>query len=112
MTNKLLTAKRLFARTATGLLALALVMFACSMIGTESISLKNIFAGAGLHDGFNIDYEIFVHVRVPRIILASVIGAALACSGVVFQALLRNPLADPYILGISSGAGLVQSLLS
>jgi len=34
------------------------------------------------------------------------VGAALACSGVVFQALLRNPLADPYILGISSGAGL------
>ena len=106
MTNKLLTAKRLSARTASALLVLALVMFACSMIGTESISLKNIFAGPNLQDGFNIDYEIFVHVRVPRIILAAVIGAALACSGVVFQALLRNPLADPYILGISSGAGL------
>ena len=39
-------------------------------------------------------------------ILAALVGAALACSGVVLQALLRNPLADPYILGISSGAGL------
>ncbi|MCX5635995.1 MAG: iron ABC transporter permease, partial [Planctomycetota bacterium] len=54
----------------------------------------------------NTDYEIFVHVRLPRIILAAIVGAALAGSGVVFQALLRNPLADPYILGISSGAGL------
>jgi iron complex transport system permease protein len=54
----------------------------------------------------NPDYEIFVRVRVPRIILAALVGAALASAGVIFQALLRNPLADPYILGISSGAGL------
>ena len=47
-----------------------------------------------------------MNVRLPRIFLACLVGAALACSGVVFQALLRNPLADPYILGISSGAGL------
>jgi len=48
----------------------------------------------------------FFHVRIPRVILAVLVGAALACAGAVFQVLLRNPLADPYILGISRGAGL------
>ena len=88
------------------LVVLAVVMFVCSLIGTESVSLKAVFSGAGTKAAVNPDYQIFVQFRLPRIILACLVGAALACSGVVFQALLRNPLADPYILGISSGAGL------
>lgn len=104
--KELLTAKKLGARLAAALGVLAVVMFVCSLIGTESISLKAVFGKAGAQTAVNPDYEIFVNVRLPRIILACIVGAALACSGVVFQALLRNPLADPYILGISSGAGL------
>ena len=103
---KLLTAKKLIARIALALMVLAAVMLMCSLMGTERISLKAVFDGVGPQTAVNPDYEIFVHVRLPRIILACLVGAALACSGVVFQALLRNPLADPYILGISSGAGL------
>ncbi|HZW82924.1 MAG TPA: iron chelate uptake ABC transporter family permease subunit, partial [Candidatus Deferrimicrobium sp.] len=45
-------------------------------------------------------------LRMPRIFLALVVGAMLASSGVAFQGILRNPLADPYILGVSSGAAL------
>ncbi|GAB4274717.1 MAG: iron ABC transporter permease [Coriobacteriia bacterium] len=45
-------------------------------------------------------------VRLPRVILAALVGGCLAGAGTVYQALFRNPLADPYILGISSGAGL------
>ena len=45
-------------------------------------------------------------MRIARILLAIIAGAALSVSGVVFQALLRNPLAEPYVLGVSSGAGL------
>ena len=78
----------------------------CAMVGTEQVSLSKVFTGPGELPGQNVDYEIFVRVRLPRVILAALVGAALACSGVVLQALLRNPLADPYILGISSGAGL------
>jgi len=85
---------------------LVTVMLVCSLIGTENVSLKAAFRRVGTQAAVNPDYEIFVKVRLPRIILAAIVGAALACSGVVFQALLRNPLADPYILGISSGAGL------
>jgi len=104
--TELLTAKKLVVRTALGLLVLLAVMFVCSLIGTESISLKAVLDGVGPQPAVNPDYEIYVQVRLPRIMLAAIVGAALACSGVVFQALLRNPLADPYILGISSGAGL------
>jgi iron complex transport system permease protein len=68
--------------------------------------MKKVFDGPGQEPGENIDYEIFMGVRLPRVILAALVGAALAASGVVLQAILRNPLADPYILGISSGAGL------
>jgi iron complex transport system permease protein len=50
--------------------------------------------------------EILTRVRMPRVVLAALVGAALSGAGVVFQAVLRNPLADPYILGISGGAAL------
>ncbi len=49
---------------------------------------------------------LIVGVRLPRVLLAAVVGASLAGAGAIYQALFRNPLADPYILGVSSGAGL------
>ncbi len=49
---------------------------------------------------------IVLDVRLPRLLLAAMVGAALSASGAAFQAVLRNPLADPYILGISGGAAL------
>ena len=104
--KELLTAKKLLLTITSALAILIVVMLACSLIGTEHISLKAVFAPADPQAIVNPDYEIFVNVRLPRIMLAAIVGAALACSGVIFQALLRNPLADPYILGISSGAGL------
>ncbi len=104
--NELLTPRKLITRIAIALVVLVIVMIICSLIGSQSISLKSVLRGAGDESTANLDYEIFMQFRVPRIILACLVGAALACAGVVFQALLRNPLADPYILGISSGAGL------
>jgi iron complex transport system permease protein len=104
--NGQLTAKKLAVRTVSGLAVLIVVMAACSLIGTEKVSLKAVVDGMGSPGTVNPDYEIFVRVRVPRILLAAIVGAALASAGAVCQALLRNPLADPYILGISSGAGL------
>lgn len=49
---------------------------------------------------------ILLHIRGPRVMAALLVGAALAVSGALFQALLRNPLAEPYLLGVSSGAAL------
>ncbi len=101
-----LTSGKLAIRVFICLAVLAVVMSLCASVGTQKVSLAKVFAGPGDSPGDNIDYEIFVGIRLPRVILAVLVGAALACSGVVLQAILRNPLADPYILGISSGAGL------
>lgn len=53
---------------------------------------------------------VVVDLRLPRVLLAALVGAALALAGVLYQALFKNPLADPYILGVSSGAGLGATL--
>jgi len=58
----------------------------------------------------DIDREILVSVRLPRVLVAFLMGMALGASGAVLQGILRNPLADPYILGISSGASLMAAL--
>ncbi len=54
--------------------------------------------------------EILINIRAPRIVVAALMGMALGASGAVLQGILRNPLADPYILGISSGASLTAAL--
>jgi iron complex transport system permease protein len=101
-----LTPIKLITKIFISLAVLAAVMGLCCLAGSQKITLEKVFSGPGEEAGDNPDYEIFVGVRLPRVILAALVGAALAASGVVLQAILRNPLADPYILGISSGAGL------
>jgi iron complex transport system permease protein len=54
----------------------------------------------------NIDAQIFFIARMPRVLAGALVGAAFATAGVVFQALLRNPLATPFTLGVSAGASL------
>ncbi len=62
-------------------------------------------------DGINPTYPFVVmEVRLPRILTAAIVGGGLAVAGAVFQAILLNPLADPYTLGISSGAAFGASL--
>jgi iron complex transport system permease protein len=68
--------------------------------GTESVSIGSAIAGPGLAR------NIILHVRVPRALLAAIAGAGLAAVGAAFQALLRNALAEPYVLGVSGGAAL------
>lgn len=60
--------------------------------------------GVGWPSGENAD--ILIKLRIHRAVMAGIVGVALAVSGVALQALLRNPLAEPYILGLSTGAGL------
>lgn len=57
----------------------------------------------------DIERDILLNIRLPRVIAAALIGIALGSSGAVLQGVLRNPLADPYILGLSSGASLLAS---
>ncbi len=73
-------------------------------VGSESLHLQAVLAH--LHGTTTTDGLIFFRVRLPRVIMAAIAGASLSLVGVVFQALLRNPLATPYTLGISSGGTL------
>ncbi len=55
---------------------------------------------------------VFWNVRIPRVILAGLVGAALACSGTAMQAVFRNSMADPFVIGVSSGAAIGASVAS
>lgn len=101
----MLTGKKLLIPILICLLILIITICICSLLPAKNISIKNLLKSSTDPAADNTDYKIFI-VRFRRIILAALVGAALAASGVILQALLRNPLADPYILGISSGAGL------
>lgn len=88
--------------------ALAAAMGACllaPLVGSTSISLPRAL-GWSEPWATNVDAQIFFIARLPRVLASALVGAALAASGVVFQALLRNPLATPFTLGISAGAAL------
>ena len=69
--------------------------------------LKIVKTLLGLDGGLsNLDRTLLFQIRLPRVILAALVGAALATSGAVYQTVFRNPLADPYLLGAAAGAGL------
>ncbi|MGD0697427.1 MAG: iron ABC transporter permease [Terriglobia bacterium] len=99
-------------RTNVLLLVLALsggllvVSLAALATGGVHVPLSDVWAGLMRADRHSEATIIIREIRLPRVILAALVGAALAVSGAVLQALLRNPLADPYVLGISSGAAL------
>jgi iron complex transport system permease protein len=75
------------------------------MIGSSEISLARAFSSS-LAISNNVDANILFQVRLPRILLGALTGAALSVAGATFQALLRNDLAAPFTLGVSSGAAL------
>ncbi len=85
----------------------ALILMTCAafiaslFLGPKSIDPLNLTA---------IEREILFQIRLPRVLVAFLMGVALGASGAVLQGVLRNPLADPYILGISSGASLTAAL--
>ena len=77
--------------------------------GSMQVSYGELFRGLFFEE--NETVSIIFDLRFPRIIIAVLSGAALAVSGVLFQAVLKNPLADPGIIGISSGAGFISALI-
>ncbi len=74
-----------------------------------SEALKLLFTQPSRLDEATGPVGMLLNLRLPRVLLAFVVGAALSLSGAAFQGLLRNPLADPYVVGISSGAALGAS---
>ncbi len=86
-------------------LAAAVVMLWAPTVGSTAISLVRAFDRSIPWES-NVDAQIFFVARLPRVLAGGLVGATLAASGVVLQALLRNPLATPFTLGVSAGASL------
>jgi iron complex transport system permease protein len=87
-----------------GSLAAAAILLA-PLIGSTSISLARVFDRSAPFED-NPDAQIFFVARLPRTLAGALVGSMLASAGVVFQGLLRNPLATPFTLGVSAGAAL------
>jgi iron complex transport system permease protein len=88
------------------LLALGLMLLLSLAIGSVFIppsELWRAITGTAANDTFR---TILLDIRLPRTALIALVGAALAGSGAAYQGLFRNPLADPYLIGVASGAGL------
>jgi iron complex transport system permease protein len=89
-----------------GLLLIISAFLGLSMGSTEQ-NIKQILAVlAGHADQYPTLSSIVWRIRLPRVLLAALVGATLSLGGLVFQALLRNPLAEPYILGVSGGSAV------
>ncbi|MEQ1962520.1 iron ABC transporter permease [Xenorhabdus khoisanae] len=93
-----------------GLMILGLLLFFLAIssanMGALPLSFKTLWESS-LEDP---QWQIWLNIRLPRILLAILVGCALAVSGAVMQGLFRNPLADPGLLGISSGAALTVAM--
>ncbi|MFE9461358.1 FecCD family ABC transporter permease [Streptomyces californicus] len=93
-----------------GVLLLLVSVAVAVTIGPARISVPDVWSAVAAHLGFGssdlspIRDGIIWNLRMPRTLLAAVCGAGLAVCGTVMQSLLRNPLADPFVLGVSSGA--------
>ena len=83
------------------ILAAPVILALCLMAGSTSFGFPDMTAETG---------QSIFYLRLYRVLAGFAVGAALSCAGAVLQALLRNPLAEPYVIGVSSGAGLGAAL--
>lgn len=97
----LMTPRRWLSVVGSLFVLLLAAIFFCAFFGTPVITWHDVFVARD-----PVAREILFEARLTRILLGVFVGAGLSVSGVAFQAMLRNPLADPYILGVSGGAAL------
>jgi iron complex transport system permease protein len=101
-----MTLQRRFVQTVLGFGAVAgLTVLAAPLVGSTRIDLRRAF-DLSIPFADNVDAQIFFVARLPRTLAGALVGGLFAASGVVFQGLLRNPLATPFTLGVSTGSAL------
>ncbi len=112
MKSSRLTVRRLAVTLSVMAIAAAVAGVIALAVGSEHVAFGDVVSAAiarfsGRPGPLTPEQQAIVfNVRLPRVCLALVVGASLSVAGAAFQALLRNPLAEPYILGVSSGAAL------
>jgi len=90
-------------------LLLVIVFVISSVVGAQKLSLSGALCALTGKASCSLSAEeraILFDIRLPRILLAGAVGTCLAAAGAAYQALLRNPLAEPYLLGVSNGAAV------
>lgn len=92
-----------FILTLSALIIMLILSMAIGSVFIPPAELWRVISGAGSNETFR---TILLDIRLPRTVLIALVGAALAGSGAAYQGLFRNPLADPYLIGVASGAGL------
>jgi iron complex transport system permease protein len=105
-----LTPKRFLWTFGGSVFLLLAVLVGAPLVGPTRISFTEAFSFLTSSAPISPDASILFFVRLPRTLLAALVGAALSTSGLTFQSLLRNPLASPFTLGISGGAALATAL--
>ena len=93
-----------------GVIALVLLLGIFSTVGTVNLELKEIIS-ALINNDNKIVTTIVYKMRLPRNILAAIVGANLAVAGILLQSVMRNPLADPGITGVSTGASVAAIII-
>ena len=92
---------------------LLLILFLADLaFGSIRIPIESIPEILFNRNGGNMESEILLNFRLPKALTAIIAGASLSVAGLMMQTLFRNPLADPYILGVSSGASLGVALIT
>ena len=111
--NKKLSYTKYFTIIASLLLGTLAVTLISISIGSTSISFPEIIQALVSKSQSDTVNKIVLDIRLPRVLLGIAVGGGLSVAGAVFQATLMNPLAEPYILGISSGGtfGAILSIL-
>lgn len=92
------------------ILAFAVIVVLNINTGNVQISIPDILRILFLREGGEVEYNIIWKIRLPRLLMAAVLGGALSLSGFLLQTFFSNPIAGPFILGISSGAKMVVAL--
>ena len=88
-------------------LALGIAVLVSISLGAVHVPLRAIAAAMlGRHPLTETQHTILFEIRLPRVLASALVGAGLAISGLMFQGLFRNPMADPYIIGASGGAAV------
>ena len=101
---------RWFLVTGCFFFALLIVAGLSLSVGSAGIPVGKIASLLSSHETSSVSYRILMDVRLPRILLGLAVGGALSLAGVILQGIFRNPLVEPYTLGISGGAALGVSL--
>lgn len=102
----MITRRRTLVVTAVGLGVVAAVSALALTLGSAPVSLADVLRALVGGEPGELAATVVLGLRLPRVLLAALAGAGLAAAGVGFQALTRNPLADPAVLGVASGAAL------